>query len=343
MQPYAWFAALLLFLSYIIGLWFTLRTHAALIWAENEEKKAANAAPETLPYEPRHILFPAGFPEAVGAGSAHKDSIRESQLYKRILGQSLRHVGLGDGSAGNWEYTESGSTAENRGNIPHLVPPRAGDDGHRPVPKAIHGLTGEDNERLVRQVTEVAATAATVAARDAARSRKLATSQTAGRQAGRTLADQVKQPGEEPDDAAFVVEPTHAGGHDAPNWSKTKSSIILLGATILYAIIAEILVDTVDVVLENVDIDEKFLGITLFALVPNTTEFLVCLSSIRPLLRLRLKANANTLAERYLFRNERQHRIVHGDRFGVRVTGLPVASTGPRLFQCSLHSHHRRG
>jgi Ca2+:H+ antiporter len=69
------------------------------------------------------------------------------------------------------------------------------------------------------------------------------------------------------------------GGHDAPNWSKGKSSIILLGATVLYAIIAEILVDTVDVVLENLDIDEKFLGITLFALVPNTTEFLVGLLS----------------------------------------------------------------
>ena len=66
-----------------------------------------------------------------------------------------------------------------------------------------------------------------------------------------------------------------AGGHDAPNWSRTKSSIILLTATIAYAIIAEILVNTVDVVLEGSNIDEKFLGITLFALVPNTTEFLV--------------------------------------------------------------------
>jgi len=28
------------------------------------------------------------------------------------------------------------------------------------------------------------------------------------------------------------------GGHDAPNWSRTKSSMILLGATILYAVIA---------------------------------------------------------------------------------------------------------
>ena len=48
----------------------------------------------------------------------------------------------------------------------------------------------------------------------------------------------------------------------------------------LYAIIAEILVNTVDVVLQSVEIDEKFLGITLFALVPNTTEFLV--SSSQP-------------------------------------------------------------
>jgi Ca2+:H+ antiporter len=65
-----------------------------------------------------------------------------------------------------------------------------------------------------------------------------------------------------------------SGGHDAPNWSRTKSYIILLTATLAYAAVAEVLVNTVDVVLKNFDIDEKFLGITLFALVPNTTEFL---------------------------------------------------------------------
>jgi Ca2+:H+ antiporter len=70
------------------------------------------------------------------------------------------------------------------------------------------------------------------------------------------------------------------GGHDAPNWSRTKSTVILLGATVMYAIIAEILVDTVDVVLESFAIDQKFLGITLFALVPNTTEFLVSKTSV---------------------------------------------------------------
>ena len=42
--------------------------------------------------------------------------------------------------------------------------------------------------------------------------------------------------------------------------------------------LAEILVDVVDVVLEGSGIDEKFLGLTLFALVPNTTEFMNAMS-----------------------------------------------------------------
>ncbi|EAZ62963.2 Ca2+/H+ antiporter [Scheffersomyces stipitis CBS 6054] len=70
----------------------------------------------------------------------------------------------------------------------------------------------------------------------------------------------------------------NGGGHDAPNWSRNKSTIILLGATLLYAIIAEILVDNVDSVLSSYPIDPKFLGLTVFALVPNTTEFLNAIS-----------------------------------------------------------------
>ncbi|KAI5961831.1 uncharacterized protein KGF55_003802 [Candida pseudojiufengensis] len=68
------------------------------------------------------------------------------------------------------------------------------------------------------------------------------------------------------------------GGHDAPNWSRNKSTVILLGATVLYAIIAEILVDNVDAILADFPIDPKFLGLTIFALVPNTTEFLNAIS-----------------------------------------------------------------
>src|SRR5690606_4845225 len=39
-RPYCYLAAGTLFMSYVIGLWFTLRTHAAVIWnTEIEEKK----------------------------------------------------------------------------------------------------------------------------------------------------------------------------------------------------------------------------------------------------------------------------------------------------------------
>jgi Ca2+:H+ antiporter len=124
----------------------------------------------------------------------------------------------------------------------------------------------------------MAATAATIAARDVTRApRKQSTT------ANVPVVTSHKPPTiragvvHEPEETA-LVEAHSGGGHDAPNWSRMKSSVILCAATILYALIAEILVNTVDVVLKNVAIDEKFLGITLFALVPNTTEFLVSIS-----------------------------------------------------------------
>lgn len=59
-----------------------------------------------------------------------------------------------------------------------------------------------------------------------------------------------------------------------PYWSRRKSALILLTATLAYMIIAEILVDTVNVIRDSTNVDEKFLGLTLIALVPNTTEFI---------------------------------------------------------------------
>ncbi|KAE8403600.1 Sodium/calcium exchanger protein-domain-containing protein [Aspergillus pseudonomiae] len=277
-KPYSWFAALFLFLSYIIGLWFTLRTHAALIWAtEIEEKKAAAVVQEHGPFEPRHLLH-SGPPVAAGAnaGSGPKGSVRDSQLYKRILGQSLKHIGLSENSIESGaEQPESSSMRDT--STPYLVPPHGEGDGDYSGFGRFGGLSGEENEHLMRQVTEVAATAAAVAARDAARTRKLSIQQTPARHGNRGSTDPIKAVVEELDDIGLEHGQT-SGGHDAPNWSRARSSIILLGATIFYAIIAEILVNTVDVVLESVDIDEKFLGITLFALVPNTTEFLNAIS-----------------------------------------------------------------
>ncbi|OZJ04292.1 hypothetical protein BZG36_02572 [Bifiguratus adelaidae] len=73
-------------------------------------------------------------------------------------------------------------------------------------------------------------------------------------------------------DAGHTEE--EAGGHDSPNWTKSKSAVVLLACTVLYSLISEILIDTVDSVMDNVALDEKFLGLTLFALVPNITEFM---------------------------------------------------------------------
>lgn len=80
-----------------------------------------------------------------------------------------------------------------------------------------------------------------------------------------------KEPEEEEEEEA-------AAGHDSPNWGKGKSYTVLFGCTLLYSIIAEVLVQTVDQVMEKIAIDEKFLGLTLFALVPNITEFMNAIS-----------------------------------------------------------------
>ncbi|OJD10669.1 calcium/proton exchanger [Emergomyces pasteurianus Ep9510] len=288
-QPYSWFAALLLFLSYVIGLWFTLRTHAAVIWAtELDEKKTlhtphSHTSHLTLQESTGSIgkaKHSSANGQQVGPGGAYqpKGSIRDSQLYARILGQSLKHVGLVPANDCNSEQPSS-TTPENQNITPHLVPPKHNDITTATM--SLPGLSDEQNEIFVRKVTEVAATAAAVAARDAAnRPRKPpAAAHTSEHSANKHVGGASTVVHEDGDEGGVLGE-THvaAGGHDAPNWSKMKSSVILLGATLLYAVIAEILVNTVDSVLDNVDIDEKFLGITLFALVPNTTEFLNAIS-----------------------------------------------------------------
>lgn len=297
-RPYCWIAAVFLFSSYIIGLLFTLRTHAAIIWStDGEEKKPQHTTTaDVSPMDTRH-------PSVFNSQHLHnpngyvpRSAIRDSQLYKRVLGQSLRSAGLtseGDGAADREAPVGSqasgqinGVDQQTKNDLPHVVPPKSSldpDTAHSPgLRPVVPGLSEEDNNNLVRQVAEMAATAATVAARDAVNHPRAASYQATHSykadtvkstrppmtRISTTVDDSYVNP------AAEVAIHGEGGGHDAPNWSRTKSSVILLTATVAYAIVAEILVDTVDVVLESIEIDEKFLGITLFALVPNTTEFL---------------------------------------------------------------------
>ncbi|OBT91007.1 hypothetical protein VE02_00201 [Pseudogymnoascus sp. 03VT05] len=240
-RPYCWFAATLLFLSYIIGLWFTLRTHAAVIWnIEVDEKKIhAQDASHLLATQQAADRVLRSHQLNVNPETARSAEIRDSQLYKKFVGQPLKQ--------GATPTDSQGASHNGPVTTPHMVPPRASLDG-----TATHVAEG--------------ATDPTV---------DTAQHPTDG---GKKVSSHKPSPLPAVDVEVAAVDVAVTGAHDAPNWSRTKSSVILMSATILYALIAEILVDTVDVVLQGFAVDEKFLGITLFALVPNTTEFLNAIS-----------------------------------------------------------------
>lgn len=276
-KPYTWFSAALLFLSYVVGLLFTLRTHAATIWSnepDEKEKKPFDTVANSLSNS-GHLEFPHSTMSRTATGqSVSRAHIRETQLYKRIVGQTQHEFGLGPEDQ---PMANNSTNTKMDGNTPHMVPPK--DNNEHPA-FHVDGLTDEASDALVRHITEIAATTTALATRDVTRAPHKAARMVSTPSKGdrphhhRTTTAATEGAPEEQDTGAG--QPT--GGHDAPNWSRQKSAAILLSATVAYAIIAEILVDTVDSVLEGSDIDEKFLGITLFALVPNTTEFLNAIS-----------------------------------------------------------------
>lgn len=276
-KPYTWFAATMLFFSYIIGLLFTLRTHAATIWTEPDaqEKKILEMSASSLS-QSGHMDYPhSSFVRQATGQSVSRAHIRDSQLYKRMVSQTLQEVGLGP----EQNFSDDRRPAsKSDSHTPHMVPPKDS-DAHSHHSFHVEGLTDDAAQSLARQITEIAATTTALATRDVTR---------APRKAAQLAHTSTKAHVERPVHTRTNTEAApeevdtatgHAsGGHDAPNWSRQKSAAILLTATLAYAIIAEILVNTVDGVLEGSDIDEKFLGITLFALVPNTTEFLNAIS-----------------------------------------------------------------
>ncbi len=336
-------------------MWFTLRTHAAVIWNTDLDEKKIQLPPGpggNITHQSAQAYYNAAAKQKSNGsikGSVGRNEIRDSQLYKRILDQSLNQVGM---SPRNAEESRQPSVSNNAQRdqspqTPHLVPPKSSGGESTAIAdnasqRSIHipGLSEDDNVNLVRQVAEMAATAAAVAARDAtAAPRKTsASARTAVHHSRHGTAPGSASVHDLYEEAAMAgtVPPGESGGHDAPNWSRLKSSIILLGATLLYAVIAEILVNTVDVVLESVDIDEKFLGITLFALVPNTTEFLVSLCN--PGYGVLTDAR---LAECYILRYERQYRSFHGDWISVRIASLSASDSCTCLVQCVLWRIYR--
>lgn len=61
--------------------------------------------------------------------------------------------------------------------------------------------------------------------------------------------------------------------HDAPEWGRFKSLLVLFVCTVLFALIAEDLIKSIEPTLTAIGISQTFAGLTIVALVPNTAEF----------------------------------------------------------------------
>lgn len=249
-------AAILLF-SYLIGLWFSLRTHATQIWQN-----------------PQQLLFPEIQGPAGNRISVYQKLVPAvltgSQKFGRasvaVPGQLNTTNVLQPESTVPVTPTQSDrriSSQQYSGNIP---PPML-TPGIAPLLETVdHAIqnTGLQPTALPENMTR----------EDFTRAVAVATVSALRHQEAQAGPGRFRAPaGQEVDDGAGGQ-----GGHEAPSWSRFTSASVLLVCTALYAIIAELLVGVVDVVLEGSGIDEKFLGITLFALVPNTTEFMNAIS-----------------------------------------------------------------
>ncbi|KAJ3503728.1 hypothetical protein NLJ89_g8307 [Agrocybe chaxingu] len=265
-----YFCAAVLLFSYLVGLWFSLRTHASQIWQNPQPL----LHPMDLPSHNRmsfynKILHPGqssapstAFPQPpslhrkqsnLNTANSTGASRTETPLPREGSGSSS---GTAHPSAGR--YSAQGSPTFHR-KVSYAVSQQP---SFVPVMESVdHVVKNTDlrSMRLPEQMTTDDFTRAVAVATVSA----LRHQQTHGQASGK-----LRGPGEQ--------EAT--GGHDAPSWSRTTSASVLLACTALYAIIAELLVDVVDVILKGSGIDEKFLGITLFALVPNTTEFMNAIS-----------------------------------------------------------------
>ncbi|GJJ70098.1 Ca2+:H+ antiporter [Entomortierella parvispora] len=219
-KPLMYFCCIILPSAYLVGIWFSLRTHVKQIWHE--------------PQQP---------------------SIRDSSIYRKLLPthivQQLLHYGTHAPSAAAPQRPAGavGADAElgHGSEFPPLTTPGGGE--RRPPHSAPAAHSG----------ASIGGGAPNVALHPAAHGLLSSLSMDH---------DSVKHYHDDDEDE-------EQGGHDSPNWSKAKSATVLLGCTVLYSIIAEILVDSVDAVSS---IDEKLLGLTLFALVPNVTEFMNAIS-----------------------------------------------------------------
>ncbi|ESK85006.1 calcium permease [Moniliophthora roreri MCA 2997] len=266
-KRFMYYCAIILLFSYLIGLWFSLRTHASQIWQN-----------------PQHLLqHPLDLP----VHSNRQSLYQRVQSHVQSAGQQLKRKAS---SIGNRETMSNSrpqtpvtrepsqpESSRSGGRSSPVIPRRV---SYAPAPVAHPGYTGytpllESVDHAVKNTDlQPLQLPETMTTDDFTRAVAVATVSALRHQQTHNM------PGRLRGSHAMEAEGAEGGhgGHDAPSWSRFTSASVLLACTALYAVIAEILVDVVDVILSDSGLDEKFLGITLFALVPNTTEFMNAMS-----------------------------------------------------------------
>ncbi|EKM79346.1 hypothetical protein AGABI1DRAFT_74303 [Agaricus bisporus var. burnettii JB137-S8] len=254
-----YFCAAILLFSYLVGLWFSLRTHASQIWQN-----------------PQQLLHPSELP--IHRLSLYNKSANLLNAQDGLSRKPCGSMGQNPSCAGTPRETQSSEAGTiRRPQDQHHPPP--------PLPRRV-SYSAPGQQPSFSPVYE--------SVDQAVKSAELGNVQLGGPMTRddftravtvatvSALRHQQQHPRRpslyEHDGALNAGAPGGHGGHDAPSWSRTTSASVLLGCTALYAVIAELLVDAVDEVLQDWGIDEKFLGLTLFALVPNTTEFMNAIS-----------------------------------------------------------------
>lgn len=260
--------------SYLIGLWFSLRTHASQIWQNPQPL----LHPIEIPAHTRMSLYQRRVPSNYPATTTqrppslhHKASVRSRSLTPHPHEVPRSNPPIVTESSSLLDPGRSASPSQ-----PRRVSYAPGPPFYSPVLETVNRAvkdTGHIPETMTTDDFTRAVAVATVSA--------LRHQQAHAQSAAKSRAGAIEE---------------GAGGHDAPNWSRTTSASVLLTCTFLYALIAgmdvcivsklyllsleslEILVDVVHEMLGDFGISEKFLGVTLFALVPNTTEFMNAIS-----------------------------------------------------------------
>ena len=272
----------ILVLSYGIGLWFSLRTHASQIWQNPlpVAVPAAQQAPAIVPGASQ-----AAAPTTHNALGQFPASHRAS-IYKRLLPASVVQQLMPNSNARPQSQSQtlrsnkSGGTGADRD---------SNFGGPMQMPE---GLSQEEYERAITLTASAFHNAFRQqqqqqhSQQQSSHSQSTALPPQQSRDAHGSQSTTLARNSAMPHDAirrtslheGGAAEEAASGGHDAPSWTRATSLIVLLSCTVLYAIIAEILVDAVDVVLDGSGLDIKLLGVTLFALVPNATEFMNAMS-----------------------------------------------------------------